>query len=55
MSFVIPDYADKTPVYMAHPNIDRIYTEINHHKCSQYHYYLYLQYISDNDHPVPTW
>jgi len=50
MSFVIPSYCDKTPVYMAYPNIDRIYTEINEHKCSQEHYYLYLEYISDNDH-----
>ena len=50
MSFVIPSYANKTPVYMAHGNIDRIYTEINEHKCSQQHYYLYLKYISDNDH-----
>ena len=50
MSFVIPDYSNKTPVYLAHLNIDRIYTEINDHTCSQQDYYVYLEYISDNDH-----
>jgi len=50
MSFVIPDYANKTSVYRAHHNIDRIYTEINKHICSQHDYYLYLEYVSDNDH-----
>ena len=50
MSFVVPDYANETPVCRTHANIDRIYTEINEHKCTQYHYYLYLEYISNNDH-----
>ena len=50
MSFVMPSYVDKTPVCMVHSNIDRIYTEINEHKCSQHDYYLYLDYISSNDH-----
>ena len=53
MSFVIPPYADKTPVYCVHPNIDRIYTELNNHNCSQKDWYTYLEYISDNDHPLP--
>ncbi len=50
MSFVIPAYVNKTPVYLAYLNIDHMYTEINEHKCTQHHYYLYLDYISDNDH-----
>ena len=53
MSFVIPHYAGKTPVYLAHPNIDRIYTELNNHTCSQQDWYTYLDYISEKDHPLP--
>ncbi len=53
MSFVVPHYANKTPVYRVHPNIDRIYTELNKHTCSQEDWYLYLEYISDNDHGLP--
>ena len=50
MSFVLPHYANSTPIYCVHPNIDRIYTEINLHNCSQVDWYTYLSFISDNDH-----
>ena len=53
MSFVIPSYANKTSVYLSHSNIDRIYTEINNHTCSQQDWYTYLDYISEKDHPLP--
>ena len=50
MSFVIPDYADKTSIHMVHLNIDRIYTAINLHNCSQEDWYNYLCFVSHNDH-----
>jgi len=53
MSFTIPSYANRIPIALAHLNVDRMYTAINEHKCSQQHYYMYLKYISDNDH-APT-
>jgi len=50
MLFILPPYADNTPVYCVYQNIDRIYTEINNHTCSQQHWYTYLDFISHNDH-----
>ena len=53
MSFSLPSYANKTPIYLTYLNIDRMYTAVNQHTCSQLDYYQYIQYISDNEHALP--
>ena len=53
MSFVIPSYANKTPIALQYLNIDRMYTALNSNNCNILLYYQYLDFISNNEHPLP--
>jgi len=49
MSFVVPDYCNKYPIMPHHNNIDRMYDAINEHKCTQEEWYVYLDFITNNE------
>ena len=53
MSFVVPDYADNTPIALVYLNIDRMYTAMNSNNCDIQLYYQYLDFISQNEHALP--
>ena len=53
MSFVVPHYANKTPIALEYLNIDRMYTELNSNNCNILYYYQYLDFISNNEHAIP--
>ena len=53
MSFVVPDYSNKTPIALKYLNIDRMYTALNSNYCNIQLYYQYLDFISEHEHPLP--
>jgi len=53
MSFVIPSYANKTPIALTYLNIDRMYSALNSDNSNIQLYYTYLDFISHNEHPLP--
>ena len=47
--FVMPEYANKhTRVHPHHNTIDLMYDEINKHEVGQVEWYMYLDFISNN-------
>ena len=53
MSFVIPHYANKTPIPLVYLNIDRMYTELNSNNCNIQLYYQYIDFISQYEYGLP--
>jgi len=53
MSFVVPHYANKTPISLTYLNIDRMYTVLNSNNCNIQLYYQYLDFISEHEHVLP--
>ena len=53
MSFVVPHYANKTPIALVYLNIDRMYTALNSNNCNMQLYYQYLGFISEHEHALP--
>ena len=53
MSFVVPHYANKTPIALTYLNIDRMYSALNSTDCTIQLYYTYLDFISQHEHSLP--
>ena len=53
MSFVVPHYANNTPIALVYLNIDRMYTALNSNNCNIQLYYQYIDFISSNEYGLP--
>ena len=49
MTFVVPDYCDKYPIMPHHNNIDRMYDAVNNRDCTREEWYVYLDFITNNE------
>ncbi len=49
MKFIVPEYTCRYPIFPTWSNIDIMYDVINKRECTQEEWYVYLDFITNNE------